>query len=127
MDRRRYLAATGVAVAGLAAGCVGNADSPDRGDDTDQGTPMMTYEARNDKTDDGRPLEHTVNVLYGGLRDERRPLRLELSSRTRVTRESLTGNDGVRWASMPVRTDLFYSGRAASSTASGTAGGRKLR
>jgi hypothetical protein len=100
MNRRQYLTVTGAAVAGISAGCVGedneepssdggSADRPDSDnsdenmtdEDTDSGSDSLgvRYDVRADKINTKGPLTHELRVTHSRLRDEQRPLTLELT------------------------------------------------
>jgi hypothetical protein len=121
MNRRRYLAAVGLTLTGGAAGCVVDSESPDQSadadddetpdgtdgetadeevsgsdnedDNTDEQTEstMLTYNAVPDEPGDGRPIEHDVTVVHSPLRDEERPLTLELTLTNRSDETILYG------------------------------------
>ncbi len=110
MNRRQYLTATGVALAGISAGCLvndtgdqptaddggpaadgGGADNPDSessgdekadeddGTDSGQDSSTVAYDFLADEINDNRPLTHDLRVTHRQLRDEQRPLTLELT------------------------------------------------
>ena len=119
MNRRQYLTATGVALAGISAGCVvddtedqptAGGDGPaadrdgankpdsdssgdekadedkqperndgDKGADSGPDSSTVAYDFLADEINDNRPLTHDLRVTHRQLRDEQRPLTLELT------------------------------------------------